>query len=177
MEMKVDYSQKTYRLSLSFMCAALTLICLYLALLLPGGRLWMYFAAGLFLIPLISEKELGTSILMFVGTYLFSLLLTPDFASSLPYLLLFGHYGIVWYFCGKAKDKLSASILRLVYCNVGMVLIYLFASRLGVDDFLARIPMVWKIIFAQVAFVAYDFLYGKLLSFYRAFLRGPLLDE
>ncbi len=116
---------------------------------------------------------------MFVGTYLFSLLLTPDFASSLPYLLLFGHYGIVWYFfAARQRDKLSASILRLVYCNVGMVLIYLFASRIVVDDFLrAHSHGLEDYFFAQVAFVAYDFLYGKLLSFYRAFLRGPLLDE
>ena len=138
--MKVDYSQKTYRLSLSFhvrrtdadlpvSCAA---FCRRAAVDVLCRRVVPY--------PAHQRKELGTSILMFVGTYLFSLLLTPDFASSLPYLLLFGHYGIVWYFCGKAKDKLSASILRLVYCNVGMVLIYLFASRIVVDDFWRAFP-------------------------------------
>lgn len=175
--MKVDYSQKTYRLSLSFMCAMLTLISLYVATILPHGRLLMYFVTALFLIPLISEKELGTSILMFVGTYLFSLLLVPDFASSLPYLFLFGHYGIVWYFCGKAKDKVTAFILRLIYCNVGMMLIYLFASQIVLDGLIARIPMGWRIALAQAAFVVYDFLYGKMIDFYRAFLRSPLLGE
>ncbi len=159
------------------MCAALTLLSLYLATVLPGGQLFIYFVAALFLIPLISEKELGTSILMFAGTYLFSLLLVPNFAASLPYLLLFGHYGIVWYFCGKARDKITAMILRLVYCNIGMVLIYLFASQTVVDGLIASIPMGWRIGLAQGAFLVYDFLYGKMMDFYRAFLRAPLLGE
>ena len=175
--MKIDYSQKTYRLSLSLMCAAMTLVCLYIATLLSGGRLALYFLAGMLTIPLISEKELGTSILMFGGTYLFSLLLVPDFTSSLPYLLLFGHYGIVWYFCGKTKDKLTAYVLRLVYCNIGMVLIYFFASQTVMDGFLAGIPMAWRIVLAQAAFLAYDFLYGRIAEFYRAFLRDSLLSE
>ena len=175
--MKIDYSQKTYRLSLSLMCATMTLLCLYIAILLPGGRLALYFLAGLFPIPLISERELGTSILMFIGTYLFSLLLVPDFRSSLPYLLLFGHYGIVWYFCGKTKDKLTAYILRLVYCNIGMVLIYFFAAQTVMDGFLASIPMVWRIVLAQLAFLAYDFVYGRIIEFYRVFLRDALLGE
>jgi len=57
--MKIDYSKKTYRLSLSLMCAAMTLVCLYIATLVPGGRLALYFLAGMLTIPLISEKELG----------------------------------------------------------------------------------------------------------------------
>ena len=175
--MKVDYSQKTYRISLSLRCAVLTLIGIYVAVILPAFQLLAYFITALFLIPLISEKELGTSILMFFGVYLFSLLLVPGFTSSLPYLLFFGHYGIVWYFCAKAKDKLTTFLLRLIYSNVCMVLIYLLAAEAVVDSFIASISMGWRIALAQVVFVVYSFLYGKALDFYRAFLRGPLLGE
>ena len=101
------------------MCAVLTLIGIYVAVILPAFQLLAYFITALFLIPLISEKELGTSILMFFGVYLFSLLLVPGFTSSLPYLLFFGHYGIVWYFCAKATDThcyISASKGNLSAC-------------------------------------------------------------
>ena len=56
--MKIDYSQKTYRLSLSLMCAAMTLVCLYIATLLPGGRLALYFLAGMLTIPPVSYTHL-----------------------------------------------------------------------------------------------------------------------
>jgi len=58
-----------------------------------------------------------------------------------------------------------------------MVLIYFFASQIVLDGFLASIPMAWRIVLAQAAFLVYDFLYGRVAEFYRIFLRDPLLSE
>ena len=55
--MRKDYTVKTHRISLAAMFAAMTLIVLYLAAILPSGRLSLYFLSSIFIAGLLVEDE------------------------------------------------------------------------------------------------------------------------
>ena len=88
------FMQKSYRVSLTAMFAALTLITLYLAAILPTGRLAFYFISSIFVSALLVERQPLMAFCLYVAVSGLGLLIVPNLSMVLPYALLFGHYGI-----------------------------------------------------------------------------------
>ena len=97
------------------MFAAMTLIVLYLAAILPSGRLSLYFLSSIFIAGLLVEDEPVTALMTFAVVSGLGLLIVPNLLTVLPYVLLFGHYGTGKYFIEKIRDKVTAFILKLLY--------------------------------------------------------------
>ena len=127
---------------------------------------------------LLLEEELSFALIMFVGVSLLSLLLIP-FTRALPYILLFGHYGIGKYLIEKnIKDKIIRYVLKLLYYNVAVFLIYLLARAFFVEDILGSGLPIWAIIIiAEVAFVVFDFIYTKVTGYYFNNIRRLLIKN
>ena len=121
------------------MMAALALLFLYLAAILPTARLSMYGIASLFTIAMCIEQRTLYALLMFVAVSGLSLLILPNIMAALPYILFFGHYGIAKFHIEKIKDKFFAFVLKLVYFNGCLSLNYFLARNIMLDtipDFL-----------------------------------------
>lgn len=114
------------------------------------------------------EEEYGLAWLMCGVVSALSLLLMPDLLRVVPYILFFGHYGIGKYYIEtRIKDKVTGYILKLLYYNVALVLMYLLAGKIIRQDVLdLGIPFWLVIILAEGAFVLYDFLFTKITSYY-----------
>ncbi len=173
------FHRSAHRVSLTAMFAAMSLLFLYLASVLPTMRIAMYFLSSVFVMGLVIEEEIGLAILMFIGVSLMSLLLMPNILRVLPYVFFFGHYGIgKYYIQTRIKDKVAGYIIKLIYYNVAVALIYLLAKQIIFEDILDSGIAFWLfVVLAEVAFVIYDFLFDKVTSFYFNNLRRLLMKN
>jgi hypothetical protein len=172
------FKRTAHRVSLTAMFAAMSLLFLYLAAVLPTARFGMYFLSSIFIMGLILEEEIGLAFLMYFAVSALALLLMmPSIVYVLPYVLFFGHYGIGKYYLEmRVKDKVIRYILKLLYYNVALVLIYLVA-RATVIDILDVLP-IWAVIpVAEAAFVLYDFLFTKVTGYYFNNIRRLLMKD
>lgn len=172
------FKRTAHRVSLTAMFAAMSLLFLYLAAVLPTARFAMYFLSSVFIMGLVLEEELGLAFLMYVAVSLLGLLLMmPSLVFVLPYVLFFGHYGLGKYYLEtRIKDKVIRYILKLLYYNVALVLIYLVA-RATVIDILTVLPIWAVILIAEAAFVVYDYLFTKVTGYYFNNIRRLLMKD
>ena len=157
------------------MFAELTIIVLYLAAILPSGRLSLYFLSSIFVSAILVERQPGMALMLYVVVSGLGLLIVPNLAMMLPYVLLFGHYGIGKYFIEKLRDKVAAYMLKLIYFDVFLGLCYFLAREIFIRGFLQAMPLWLLIVLAQVAFVIYDFLYSKVTLYYANNIRRRLV--
>jgi hypothetical protein len=155
----------------------MSLVFLYLASILPAGRVAAYFLSSVFVMGLVLEEEIGLSWLMFAVVSALSLLLMPNILRAVPYVLFFGHYGIGKYVIQtRVKDKVAGYILKLLYYNVALVLMYLLAKSVIEQDLLNIGIEFWLVIvLAEIAFVVYDFAFTKATAYYFNHMRRFLM--
>lgn len=170
------FKHTAHRVSLTAMFAAMSLVFLYLASVLPAGRVVSYFLSSVFVMGLVLEEEIGLAWLMFAVVSALSLLLMPDILRVVPYVLFFGHYGIgKYYIQTRVRDKVMAYILKLLYYNAALVLTYLLAKSVIEQDVLNLAPFWVVIIIAEIAFVVYDYAYTKATTYYFNNIRRLLM--
>lgn len=172
------FKHTAHRISLTAMFAAMSLLFLYLSSIIPVLSITFYFLSSVFVMGLLLEDEARLAFMMFAVVSLLSLLLMP-FTKSLPYILFFGHYGIAKYFIENfIKDKIVRYVLKLLYFNVAVFLIYLLARAFFEQDILSSGLPIWAIIIiAEVAFVVYDFIYTKATGYYFNSIRRLLIKS
>jgi hypothetical protein len=173
------FKRTAHRVSLTAMFASMSLVFLYLASVLPTMRIVAYFLSSVFVMGLVLEEEIGLSFLMFAVVSLLSMLLMPNILRVVPYVLFFGHYGIgKYYIQTRVKDKVVRYILKLLYYNVALVLMYLLAREVIEQDLLDIGIAFWLvIIIAEAAFVLYDYLFTKVTAYYFNNIRRLLMKN
>ena len=160
------------------MFTAFSVLFLFLAGVMPAGRISMYFLSSIFVSGLTIEREYLWALLCFIASSLIGLLILPDLLRLVPYVLFFGHYGIGKAYIERIKNKPFAFALKLLYFNVALLLIYLLANSVLTEDLsYIKLP-VWAIaLIAQIAFAVYDFVYSKVQQVYYEKLRRPLMGK
>ncbi len=162
---------------LAIMFLVLTLLILYIANLFPATRVPLYFVCSIFIMGIMFEQMIGVAIIGFISVACIGYLILPDKSGILPYLLFFGHYGIFKYFIECGNGGFFAWVLKMLYFNVCMILIYFFDGGFLSIQFTENFTMWVAILVAQGSFILYDWLFGKLSVFYYAVLRNRLLEN
>ncbi|MFA5675941.1 MAG: hypothetical protein WDA65_05380 [Christensenellales bacterium] len=172
------FHRTAHRVSLTAMFASMTLLVLFLASILPTLRLSMFFLSSVFVMGLLIEEEIGLAMLMFAAVSLLSLLLMP-IPRVMYYVLFFGHYGIAKHLIEtRVKDKVIAFVIKLIYYNVAMALIYLLARQAVIEDILSSgWGLAVIIIVAEAAFLLYDFVFTKVTKYYINNIRRLLMKN
>lgn len=171
-----NFSKGSYRISLTAMFAALSLIVLYLAAVLPTMNIALYFISSIFSACLLSERQLSLSIILYIVVSLLGVLIIPNIFGVLPYVFLFGHYGIGKYYIEKnIRNKIVAFLIKLVYFDIFMALIYVFANEVFFAGIMDKIPIWAIVLLVQVAFFVYDFIYTQVAVFYYTNIRNKLI--
>ena len=172
------FKRTAHRVSLTAMFAAMSLLFLYLAAVLPTMRLAMFFLSSIFIMGLILEEEIGLAFLMYIAVSALGLLfLLPHIVYVLPYVIFFGHYGIGKYYIEtRIKDKVVGYIIKLLYYNVALVLIYLLAQA-ALKEMLDALPIWALLLFAEAAFVIFDYLFTKVTAYYFNNIRRYLMKD
>lgn len=172
---KNPFKNDVYEISLAAMLTAFSLIFLYFAAISPTLKITLYFVSSIFVAALLSENRIGLAIMQFVATSLLALLVVPNIIDVLPYVFLFGHYGIGKYIIEQKVPKKSIAIcFKLIYFDVCMFLIYLFAKNVLFGNILSVLPLPAVVIAAQLIFFVYDFIYTYFAVFYYKNIRKHL---
>ena len=168
----------SHRISLAAMFTAFSLLFLFLSSILPTGRIAMYFLSSIFVMGILLEGQYAMAFISFLAVSLLGFFILPDKLRVVPYICFFGHYGIGKTFIeNRVKDKIIAYILKLLYFNASMVLIYFFATSVLIADLNMKLPIWLLIVLAEVVFVVYDFLYSLVTTFYYRRVRKFLIRD
>lgn len=169
------------KVSLGAMVIALSVLCLYAAVILPWSKITCLFLASLFIYVLACEGMYGLSVLCFAASAGAAFLVLPDKTPLYAYCALLGHYGIFRTFAQThIKDKLIRFILKLAYCDIFVfvsVLIVYFVFDFDFSAVLSTWSWWLLIIVLQLALVGYDLLYSLCVRFYDNVLRNRLLPR
>jgi hypothetical protein len=178
-ENAMNQSRKTLRgsqrVTLSAMTISLTLICVYLSSIVPAGRLGFLFLSSIFVAMLMVERETALSVMAFIGTALLGLLIVNDKLMILPYVFLFGHFGIAKEYLERIQDRILCWAVKLLYFNAALALMYFFTMHILFPDLAPGFPVYWLLIPAQAVFVLYDWLFTRVVHFYMDRIRRLII--
>lgn len=91
----------TNTIALGGICLALTIVFLFGASFVPGIELTLYALSSLFVAVMVIESGPKSGIMLYAAAVILGLILVPNKLGMLPYICLFGYYGVVKYYIEK----------------------------------------------------------------------------
>ena len=154
-------------MALGGICLALTIIFMFGASIAPGVELTLYAISSLFIAVMILESGVKGGIALYVAAALLGLLIVPNKVGVLPYIGLFGLYGIVKFFIEKLKNPVGQVILKILFfAAVTTLALTILRNLLFGGSDLPDLP-VWILIGAGVVMLLlYDLIYTLLIRMY-----------
>ncbi len=151
-------------------------VLVYLAVIVPSGKLFLYFSASLPVSAAIIEFGAGAGISVYFASSILSLLFTGSIFGIVPFVFFFGHYPIFKYLIEKRRPPAAEVLLKLVVFNLSGLLWYLAFKNLFISTLPERFFSngTLKVFFAavmQVIFFIYDYLYSAIIFYYESKLR------
>lgn len=160
-------SKKTGSLAYLGVMLALSVALLFFSSFLPGVEMTLYALASFLVGLAIIESGLKGGSLFYVATVLLSLLIVPNKMGLLPYIFVFGIYGIVKLYIEKIRKLPIEILLKLVFFNITMGIGVVFFKELFIGNIqLPQLPTLLIVIGAQIIFLLYDYLYTQAIAFY-----------
>ncbi len=166
-------SKRALAVALGGSLAALSLLLLYLATLMPSGRVGLVAVAGLVPAVGVISGGLSCGFLCYGATGLLALLLLPDKGCALLYALFFGLYPMVKYAIERLRKLPWELLLKLCWFNLVLsVLVFGFSTLLFplLPAVLQHILPVYLV--GNVVFLIYDYGFSKLITCYAAGIRS-----
>lgn len=162
-----------FRLTLSAMLTALSVVVLYLGALLDVMSLTAVGISSFFILFAVRELPLSYRLFIYFGTSLLSALLLPTPESALLYAILGGLYPLVKFPMERLRRPLP------LVCKLLLVNAVVTASELCSVFLFALPPMAWYLllalyVIANPTFLLYDRVLDRLLIYYEARLRPRL---
>ena len=169
-----SYKRAANKGSIAVMFTALTLLCVYMANVLPVLRITMYFISSAFILGIMMERTTIGAFVSFLIVLFLGFVIVPVKVGMLPYLFFFGHYGIFKYFVDGNRGGAGALVMKLVYFNIGFALVYFFTDGWMTELLPMQLPWWGLLIAGEIIFLVYDWLLGKAAHGYFATLRNRL---
>ena len=170
MRHQAGYSAKL--IAIAAVVAALTLICLYAASIVPWMHIALYFLSSVFGYALLCDRRYGLALLMYAAVSILAFILLPSKLPALVFVVLAGHFGVIrCYLMEKCRIKYLRVIITLVYCSFFTLLgVWLAVSVLGYPLDFSSLPAWlpgWAIVLlAEVLYLAWYWLYGFVAVIY-----------
>ncbi len=160
-------SKRASRVALGGVLTALSLLLLYLATLVPSGRMGVVAVAGL--VPGVGVVSGGfvTGFLCYAATGLLGFLLLPDKGCALLYVILLGLYPVLKGVIERLRKLPLELVLKLVFFNGVTSVLFFGFSKL----FFPLLPELlhqplYLYVAGNVVFLIYDFGVSKLITYY-----------
>ena len=165
---------RTRALARTGLSAALGLALLFLAGVLPTGRLAVVCVAGMLTAFVLISVGLPWSIGCFVATALLALLLPAQKGPGLLYAAFLGYYPIIRLLLERRRAAMLRLICKLAVFNAAFLLLLAFASAVMADT----LPADWSVLLLVAAgnagFLFYDLALSQVILFYLRRLVGKM---
>ena len=167
-----SFSRSASRVATGGVFAALSLLLLYGATLLPSGRIGLVAVAGLVPAAAVISGGVAAGFLCYGATALLGLFLVPDKGCALLYALFFGLYPMVKYAVERLRKLPVELLLKLLFFNLILVIVLFGFSALlfPLLPELMRAPLPLFGV-GNAAFLVYDYGSSKLITYYASRIR------
>lgn len=163
------------------MLAALSIVVLFLAGVIPLFLFAFPMIAGLLLVPVCVEMNWKWGAGVYAVVALLAILLVPDREVTFYYICLFGHYPLTKCFLEKIRRRIPRTLAKLLTftCSVGLCLLLTFwlfglEYMLAEFTFLGRIGSAVLVVLGLTALFLYDFILGRFSILYIRMIRPRL---
>ncbi len=147
---------------------SLTLLCLFLATMLPTNKLFFLGGSSIFTSLVLLECGPGWAWLFYFAASALALWLLPMGPASIAYVLFFGTWGLLRESLSK-RPQFIALIFKLCYFNLLLFVLYWVAKRMGFNLVVARPHFILPLwLGSQVGMLLFDWAFGLFLAWYRA---------
>ena len=155
------------KLTVGALLAALSVIFLYGAGIIPGIELTLYALASFLPAFMIIEFHGKGGIALYVAVSILGFLLAANKLTIIPYVMFFGIYGILKYYIEKIKQPVAQLTLKGLFFLIVFAVAYfflreIFFAGIALPDLAAPIIIVGGLIF----FYLYDAIYTGIISIY-----------
>ncbi len=149
---------KSKALAYSALGAALGVVLLYIASIIPSGKLTVMCASGICVVLLACRFGWKWGSGCFAATALISLFLLPTKAMAILYTSFFGYYPLFFLLTERLKNKVPRYALRLLLFNSVMIALYYLIRWVfqGTWGMLEGYPIL-MLLLANVGFLIYDY--------------------
>lgn len=179
--MKKSTTNTTFKLTISGVLSALSLVLMMLTSLIPLGTFALPCMAGIILMVVVIEAGHKWAWAAFVSVAFLSVFLAGDKEAVVYYIMFFGYYPIIKGAVeGKIKSKVLQYALKYIVFNVAVITAFFIAA------FLLNVPMEeytiagmcvpWLfLLVGNIFFIIYDKAATKLITYYIRVLRNKLI--
>lgn len=172
--------RRTKTLALCGVLAALAVALLFLGGALPFAAIACPVLASLVLIPVYAESGWKWGLAWYLTVALLGMLLAPDKEAAVLFVF-FGYYPMLRKWFGRLRSKTLKWAVKLLYVNLAVAAAYalmIFVLRMEAvaQEYaqMQRILLIALLLLANLSFVIYDLLIGRLEIYYHVRLRPKL---
>lgn len=161
---------KAGNIALNGILAAVAVILLFLASILPTGRLSLYVLSSFLVSVVIIESGVWAGWMFYISSLLLSLIVVYDKTGIIPYAVFFGIYGIIKYYIEKINNMVLEFILKFVYFNISLGVAIYTVKNIVFGDI--RPEFIWiAVVVSEIIFVIYDYVYTLFIGYYNLRLK------
>ncbi|MBP2071249.1 hypothetical protein [Thermoanaerobacterium butyriciformans] len=155
-------------LSLGGVIAALNVVILFIASVMPTSRLFFLVVSSFAISIMVIETGSIGGLVFYLATSILSLILIPNKLISVYYICFFGFYGIIKSYIEKKRFRMYMELaLKLIVFNISLFVVYIIFSRIFMMKiFVTGSPFIAIFILLQISFLVYDYVYTIFISFY-----------
>ena len=158
---------KAKKLTTVAILSALSVVFLYLASIIPTGRLALIAVAGLLPAAAVVVYGLSSGVYCYVVTAVLAFLIVPAKGPALVYTALFGHYPVLKCLIEKLHSIPLEWLLKLLLFNVLLtVCVFVFKALFMTVMPAALTTTVLIYVAGNIAFVAYDLCFSGIITAY-----------
>ncbi len=154
--------------------AALAVITLFIATILPTSRISLYALSSFFVSIVIIHHGIRSGWMFYMATCLLAFLVVQIKIRLLPYVVFFGIYGIVKYYIERLNNIILEYVFKLLYFNTCLIVSVLVYKELFLGNITVEFPWWILAVALQLVFVVYDYIYTRFIQYYNYKLRPAL---
>ncbi len=172
--------KKTVKISLCGILAALSIVIMFLAGIVPTMTIALPAIAGCMLIPVTAECGTKYGLTVFAVVSVLGFFVVSDREAWLMYVLFFGYFPAVYGVFDKIKNKRLRFIVKIVLFTIATIaegLIATFILGIPLDSMgeLGKWSVIILIALAEVVFIVYNKAVRNLIALYFLRFRKVLL--
>lgn len=158
---------KTFKITLGGICLALTIIFMFAGSIVPGIELTLFALSSLFTAIMLMESGVSGAVILYLAAVLLGFVLIPNKPALIPYVFLFGYYGILKFFIEKIHSGVLQVIIKTVFFALLLCIGLLgFKSLLFSAVNLPDQPVIILIIGGTLMMLLYDYIFTLIIKFY-----------
>ncbi len=169
----MNNGSRVKRITLSGILLAFTVICVFLAAVLPTSKLSLYALSSLFMSVIIIEFGTKAGWAFYLASAILSALLVPRL-EVIPFIVFFGIYGLIKLYIERRNSRITEYILKLAYFNICLILGLFFLKEIILNGVNLSAPVYIVAAVLEVVFVIYDYIYTLFIRFYGTQLKQRL---